>query len=162
VTEPKSTVTVRKLDAEGVEVFHYSGTVLHRTGTSVVLEAIFDIEEHEFHGLVFRRGDRFVETHYTDRWYNVLAVHDVDTGDLKGWYCNISRPAQIEDAAVSAEDLALDLVVLPNGSQFVLDEDEFASLDLGSADRASAWAALKELQQYADALDGPFDIDAQN
>jgi hypothetical protein len=154
-------VVVRKLDDKGTEVFRYSGQILRRTETSVVLEAIFDMDEREFHGLNFRRGDRFVETHYSNRWYNVLAVHDVDTGDLKGWYCNISRPAAIDNATISAEDLALDLVILPDGSQFVLDEDEFTSLDLGSADRASARAALNELQQYADALDGPFELETQ-
>lgn len=154
-------VTVRKLDANGAEVIQYSGKVLRQTKSSMILEAIFDMEEREFHGLIFRRGDRFVETHYSDRWYNVLAVHDVETEKLKGWYCNISRPAKIEDTAISAEDLALDLVVLPNGSQFVLDEDEFAALDLGSADRASAKTALKELQQFAEALEGPFNIDTQ-
>jgi predicted RNA-binding protein associated with RNAse of E/G family len=157
VTNPVATVTVRKLDAKGAEVFRYSGQLIRRTETSLVLEAIFDMEEREFHGLIFRRGDRFVETHYSDRWYNVLAVHDVDTGNLKGWYCNISRPAIINGATLSAEDLALDLVVLPNGSQFVLDEDEFAALGLGSEDTAMARAALNELQQYAAALDGPFE-----
>ncbi len=154
-------VTVRKLDANGAEVIQYSAKALSQTESSMILEAIFDMDERELHGLKFRRGDRFVETHYSDRWYNVLAVHDVDTGKLKGWYCNITRPAKIEDTAISAQDLALDLVVLPNGSQYVLDEDEFAGLDLGSADRANAKAALQELQQYAEALDGPFNIDAQ-
>ncbi len=161
MTNPVATVTVHKLDAKGAEVFRYSGQIIRRTETSLVLEAFFDMEEREFHGLIFRRGDRFVEAHYSDRWYNVLAVHDVDTGNFKGWYCNISRPAIINGSTVSAEDLALDLVVLPSGSQFVLDEDEFAALDLGSADRASARAALKELQQHAEALDGPFEINPQ-
>ena len=149
-------VTVHKLDSEGVEVFRYAGNIIHRSESSLVLEAIFDMEQREFHGLTFRRGDRFVETHYSDRWYNVLAVHDFDTGLLKGWYCNITRPAKIEKDSPSAEDLALDLVVLPNGTQYVLDEDEFAALNLNSSDRAGAKAALKELQQFAEALDGPF------
>jgi predicted RNA-binding protein associated with RNAse of E/G family len=152
-------VTVRKLDAMGTEVLRYSGKILRRSETSLVLEAIFDMEEREFHGLVFRPGDRFVETHYRDRWYNVLAIYDVDTGELKGWYCNIARPAQIEDATLSAEDLALDLIVRLDGSWFVLDEDEFEALNLGSTDRAHAQAALRELQSYAEALDGPFAVE---
>ena len=151
-----SWVAVRKLDASGVEVFRYSGKILHQTESSIVLEAIFDIKEREFHGLVFRNGDRFVEIHFRDRWYNVLAIYDVDSGELKGWYCNITRPAHIEDATVSSEDLALDLVVRLDGSWFVLDEDEYAALDLGPADRANAEGALKELQRHAETLDGPF------
>ncbi len=149
-------VTVHKLDSDGVEVFRYVGNIIHRSESSMVLEAIFDMEQREFHGLTFRRGDRFVETHYSDRWYNVLAVHDVDSGLLKGCYFNITRPARIENDSLSAEDLALDLVVLPNGSQFVIDEDEFEALNLNSSDHAGARAALKELQQFAEVLDGPF------
>jgi hypothetical protein len=160
MTEPGGSITVHKLDAEGAEVFRYVGKLVHRTETSLVLEAIFDMEQREFHGLTFRRGDRFVETHYSDRWYNVLAVHDVDTGLLKGWYCNITRPAKIENDSLSAEDLSLDLVVLPDGSQHVLDEDEFVALNLNSADRAGAREALKELQEFAEMLDGPFENSA--
>ena len=155
-------VVVHKLDDKGLEVFRYSAVVLRRTETGVVLEAIFDMDDRDFHGLTFRRGDRFIETHYSDRWYNVLAIHDVDTGDLKGWYCNIVRPAAIDDATISAEDLALDLVVLPDGSQFVLDEDEYADLGLGSADQAEVLAALKELQRYAGTLSGPFELDPRS
>ena len=150
-------VTVHKLDADGAEVFRYVGNIIHRSDTSVVLEAIFDMEQREFHGLTFRRGDRFVETHYSGRWYNVLAVHDVDTGLLKGWYCNVTRPATIGKDSLSAEDLALDLVVLPNGSQYMMDEDEFAALNLNSLDRAGARAAMKELQRFAETLEGPFE-----
>ncbi len=159
MTEAGGSITVHKLDAEGAEVFRYEGKLVRRTETSVVLEAIFDMEHREFHGLTFRRGDRFVETHYSNRWYNVLAVHDVDTRELKGWYCNITRPATIENTSISAEDLALDLVVLPNGNQYMLDEDEFTALELGSTDRAHAQAALRELQRYAEALDGPFAVE---
>jgi predicted RNA-binding protein associated with RNAse of E/G family len=154
-------VTVRKLDAEGTEVFRYSGQIIRRTETGVILEAIFDMQEIGFPGLVFRSGDRFVENHFHDRWYNVLAVHDVDTGEPKGWYCNITRPAQIEDGVISAEDLALDLVVYLDGSWIVLDEDEFEALKLNPADRANAQAALQELQSYAERLDGPFVVDAR-
>ena len=157
MTEPGGSITVHKLDAEGAEVFRYVGDIVHRTETSLVLEAIFDMEQREFHGLTFRSGDRFVETHYSDRWYNILAVHDFDTGLLKGWYCNITRPAKIENDSLSAEDLALDLVVLPNGSQYVIDEDEFEELNLNPSDRSGAMAALKELRQFAEALDGPFE-----
>ena len=155
-------VVVHKLDNKGLEVFRYSAVVLRRMETGVVLEAIFDMDDRDFHGLTFRRGDRFVEFHFSDRWYNVLAIYDVDSGDLKGWYCNISRPAAIDDATITAEDLALDLVVLPDGNQFVLDEDEYADLNLDSADQAEVLAALRELQQYAETLSGPFEMDPRS
>lgn len=155
-------VTVRKLDAQGREVLRYTGQILRKMETGLVIEAIFEMEEREFHGLVFRSGDRFVETHYRDRWYNVLAIYDVDTRELKGWYCNITRPAHIEEASITSEDLALDLVVRVDGSWFVLDEDEYAALELNSADRNRAEAALRELQGQAEALEGPFAVEARS
>jgi predicted RNA-binding protein associated with RNAse of E/G family len=65
---------------------------------------------------------------------------------LKGWYCNIGKPAVIEADSVSYVDLALDLWVAPDGRQTVLDEDELEALQLDEVTRNSAYAALKELQ----------------
>ena len=45
-------------------------------------------------------------------------------------------------------DLALDLLVYPDGQKLVLGEDEFAALSLPATDQAQAKAALMELQQY--------------
>ena len=154
-------VIVRKLDAEGGEVIRYPGQVVRQTENSLVLEAFYEMEDIEFPGLTFRRGDRFLETHYRNRWYNVLAIHDVDSGLLKGWYCNLARPATIEDGFVSAEDLALDLVVQLDGTWHVLDEDEFANLKLDEADRTKVESALEELKRYAESLAGPFVIDVE-
>jgi predicted RNA-binding protein associated with RNAse of E/G family len=44
-------------------------------------------------------------------------------------------------------DLALDLWVAPDGTQTVLDEDEFAALDLDAETKSRAQAALVELQK---------------
>jgi predicted RNA-binding protein associated with RNAse of E/G family len=47
---------------------------------------------------------------------------------------------------ISYVDLALDLLVFPDGRQLVLDEDEFAALDLNASTITSAHAALEELK----------------
>ena len=65
---------------------------------------------------------------------------------MKGWYCNITEPAEILDGAVSYMDLAIDLLVYPDGRQLVLDMDEFAALELTDYQRHKALDALKELQ----------------
>ena len=44
-------------------------------------------------------------------------------------------------------DLALDLLVFPDGRQLVLDEDEFAGLDLPRILQEQARAGLRELQR---------------
>lgn len=139
-------IVVHKLDEKGVEVWRYSGRLLKKTETYITLEARYDNEDQDFHGLKLRSGDRFVETFYSDRWYNVFAIFDVNTDVLKGWYCNVTRPAAIEAGHVFAEDLALDLIVLPNGTWKVLDEEQFADQDLTLEERQHALKAITELQ----------------
>jgi protein associated with RNAse G/E len=98
-------------------------------------------------GILIRTGDRFMETYFTDRWYNIFEIHDREDDRLKGWYCNIGRPAVWEeDATLSYIDLALDLWVAPDGSQTVVDEEEFLALDLDDDTRAQALAGLAELR----------------
>lgn len=151
-------ISVHKLDALGHEQWVYSGNVLARGNGFVQLEGHFDRDEAARAGLVIRRGDRMVETHFSDRWYNVFAIYDGDGPHLKGWYCNITRPARFEVDDIYADDLALDLVVRPDGSWQVVDEGEFEALPLGVDDRRRALHALAELQALAAAGEAPFDI----
>jgi hypothetical protein len=152
----KKPITVHKLNESGREVWRYEGTVLERTPNSVRLEARFDRDDIGFHGLNLRRGDRFVETFFSDRWYNIFSIYDTDDDHHKGWYCNIARPAKIETGHVYAEDLALDLIVLPNGSFWVLDEDEFTDLRISPEDRQRALETLDHLQALAAVREAPF------
>ena len=149
-------VTIHKLDANGHEVWTYRGRLLRDDPRSVTLEAVYERADVDFHGLLLRHGDRFIESFYADRGFNVFAVHDVDSGRLKGWYCNITRPARIDGDQVVAEDLTLDLIVRPDGSSIVLDELEFEAQELTSQDRAEARSALSELQGLAAGMEGPF------
>ena len=139
-------ITVRKLNPAGEETWRYTGHVLARQTGRVVLEAAFNRDDLPFHGIVLRCGDRFIETFYADRWYNVFEIHDRDDDRLKGWYCNISRPAVIEDGAVAYIDLALDLLVYPDGRQLMLDEDEYEALALPSEVQQQVRQAMTELQ----------------
>jgi uncharacterized protein len=140
-------ILVSKLNPQGQETWHYTGQLLERGAQFVRLEARFNRDDTPFHGIVLRRGDRFVETYYSDRWYNIYEIHDVQTDELKGWYCNVARPAEISDGLVVYIDLALDLWVYPDGRQLVLDEEEFAELDLGMEETQAARTAMRELQE---------------
>jgi hypothetical protein len=139
-------ITVLKLDLQGQITWRYQGELFEHDGTRLVLQAYFDREDHVFHGMPFRRGDLFIETWYTDRWYNIFEIHAREDGRLRGWYCNIGYPAKWEDGTLSYVDLALDLLVYPDGKQLVLDQDEFEALALSAQDRRQALAALDELQ----------------
>ncbi len=139
-------VTVLKLNLEGKVTWQYDGRVLRRESNAVILEAYFNRPDMPFADTVFKEHDRFVETYYTDRWYNLYEIHDRDDDALKGWYCNVSRPAVVGLDTVSYVDLAIDLWVSPNGKQTVLDEDEFEALPLDAEERATARSALGELK----------------
>lgn len=128
-------------------LYEYEGDELRRDETSIVLEALFTRDDMPFQDVTFKKGDRFVEYYYSDHWYNIFAIYDRDDGALKGWYCNIGKPAVIEDGIVSYIDLALDLWVSANGTQFVLDEDEFDALALSDDLRKSALNGLDDLKQ---------------
>jgi len=106
---------------------------------------------------VFEKGDRSVEWFFSDRWYNIFEIHSRDNDQIKGWYCNVTKPAAIRDGDVSAIDLALDVWIGPNGSILVLDEDQFAGLNLADADRDSALKALEDLKELARERRPPFD-----
>ena len=138
---------VQKKNPAGEITYEYEGVLLERGDRSVMLEALFDRADMPFMDVVFKTGDRFVEYYYTDRWYNIFAIHDRDDGKVKGWYCNIGKPAVIEDGVVSYVDLALDLWVSADGKQTVLDEDEFEALGLEDELRTGALAGLDELKR---------------
>ena len=150
------TITVIKNDHTGNEVWRYSGRVLERGDTWVKLEAFFNRPDVEAGYHTFRQGDRFVEVFYSDRWYNIFMLHDVDDDHLKGWYCNITRPAEIDNDTVRADDLALDVFVTPDGTITVLDEDEFAELSLDDTTRAHARRALDDLKRLVETRQPPF------
>jgi protein associated with RNAse G/E len=149
-------VKVQKKNPAGEVTYEYEGVLLSRDENSVTLEALFDRADMPFMDVVFKTGDRFVEYYYTDRWYNIFAIHDRDTEKVKGWYCNIGKPALVENGIVSYIDLALDLWVSVDGKQTVLDEDEFEELKLNDELRTGALNGLDELKNLFKSKNPPF------
>ena len=140
-------ITVFKRNLDGEVTWQYEGRVLERAASFVILEAFFNRDDMPFMHIVLKRNDRFVETFYADRWYNVFEIYDRDDGNFKGWYCNVGFPAVLEKDIVSYVDLALDLWVSAKGAQTVLDEDEFQDLSLEDETRRQALSALETLQR---------------
>jgi predicted RNA-binding protein associated with RNAse of E/G family len=156
VNQPGDAITVRKLDTDGREVWRWQAVVRRADDASLQVEARFNAADQDLHGLSLRGGDRFVETYFSDRWYNVFEVRDGYTGAFKGWYCNVSRPARWSDGEVSWVDLGLDVIVFPDRSSAVLDEDEFAALHLAPGEADTAQRAAAELVRHARDRSGPF------
>jgi uncharacterized protein len=141
-------IVVDKLSPQGELKWRYEGEIIERGENWLKLEAFFDREGMPFMDVTLKRGDRFLETYYSNRWYNVFEIYDREDGALKGWYCNITRPALFLDSRVEYVDLFLDLWVSADGTQTVLDEDEFRTADLDDGIRQAARVALAELQDW--------------
>ena len=147
-TAAAPSITIVKQDPAGGELWRYTGKVIERLDKQITIEACFDRDDMLFHGMWLCKGDRFVETYYSERWYNIFEIHDRGDDHLKGWYCNITTPAVIDGQCISYKDLALDLLVFPNGRQLVLDEDEFIHLEISIELQRKARAALDELGEF--------------
>lgn len=137
----------------------YTAELLFDDGTRLAVRAPWAGDGVRDFGFVrFERGDVFTEYYWRDRWYAVKEVRD-GTGELKGWYCDITRPATLSGAELVVEDLDLDLWISADGTDIRrLDEDEFEESGLAASDpaaAAAAVAALDELERLA--REGGFD-----
>jgi len=141
-----SDVTIIKNTHIGGEVWRYAGKIIAESTKGIIVEAYFNRSDLEFNGILLKEGDHFLELYLYGKWFNIFEIYDRDSGLLKAWYCNITRPVRMADQTIYYDDLALDLLVFPDRRQLALDEDEFLSLDLNKADQHQARSALKELQ----------------
>ena len=142
-----SEITVIKCDPFGREVFRWKAKVLERGEQEILVEAHFGLENHFMGNIPLEPGDRFVESYYSEHWYNIYEVHSRDNDQLKCWYCNLSYPAEIGKDKVTFRDLALDLLIYPDGKQELLDEDEFEALTIPLGDQAKALSELENLKK---------------
>jgi predicted RNA-binding protein associated with RNAse of E/G family len=143
----------------------YHGELLAAAAGHLLVHARWERAALDLGYVVFEPGDHFYEHYYTGRWYNIFEVRG-ESGNLKGWYCNVTRPAQVTGDLITSEDLELDLFVSPDRQHILrLDMDEFAARKLDDADpqaHAAALAALDELERMARAGEPPFDSPASS
>lgn len=141
-------VEIVKGDHVGEPMMRYSGELLLSCQDYVAVRCRFFPDAPCDLGLyTMNLGDILIEYYYPKRWFNVFAVYGAE-GKLKGWYCNVTRPVQIVENHILWSDLALDLAAAPDGKSLVLDEDEFAALDLSEHERRQARDALQTLSTW--------------
>jgi len=126
----------------------YPAELLADDGTRVTVRAPWAGDGVRDFGFVrFEPGDVFTEYYWRDRWYAVKEVRDAE-GTLKGWYCDITRPAVVAGTELVVEDLDLDLWRSADGTAVLrLDEDEFAASGLATTDPVAAAAAENALDE---------------
>ena len=150
-------LTITKMDHQRTPRFGYPGDLVLADDDVVVARCVWSGPKPFAVGpFVLELGDVFIEYYYRREWFNILAVYR-PTGEFKGWYCNITDPVEIEESVIRWYDLALDLLVLPDGAQIVLDEDEFEALNPDDAIRAQTAEALATLRRWASEKRPPFD-----
>ncbi|MFV0136874.1 DUF402 domain-containing protein [Streptomyces sp. HMX87] len=150
--EPVRRVVVVLVKAGRTKI-RYGSELLDDDGTRIAVRAGWAGGAVRDFGFVrFEPGDVFTEYYWRDRWYSVKEVR-AGTGALKGWYCDVTRPAVRTGAELVVEDLDLDLWCSADGTDVRrLDEDEFAESGLTDRDpaaAAAAVAALDELERLA-------------
>ncbi|MEW2451438.1 DUF402 domain-containing protein [Streptomyces parvulus] len=131
----------------------YAAELLDDDGTRLAVRAPWaGAGVRDFGFTRFESGDVFTEYYWRERWYSVKEVRTA-AGTLKGWYCDITRPAVLTGTELVVEDLDLDLWRSADGTDVRrLDEDEFAESGLAERDpgaAAAAAAALDELERLA-------------
>jgi protein associated with RNAse G/E len=146
-------VHVRKLEyGTRRELISWPGTLVELSNDVAVVRAPFKpfgTKPVFVDGVPLVSGDVFTEYYFLNRWYNVYHIADAD-GAVKGWYCNVTRPPEVDEDGISYVDMALDLFVHPDGRATVLDEDEFALASESVYDRRDvepARVALQDLLQ---------------
>ncbi|MEV6471155.1 DUF402 domain-containing protein [Streptomyces sp. NPDC051657] len=136
------------LSKAGRTKIRYPAELVRDDGVRVTVRAPWAAPGVRDFGFVrFEPGDVLTEHYWRDRWF---AVKEVRTGDgrLKGWYCDITRPAVLADGVLTVEDLDLDLWVPADGASVLrLDEDEFEESGLAGRDPAAAGAAVRALDE---------------
>lgn len=150
--EPSAEVSVVLVKAGRTKI-RYTATLLHDDGIRVAVRAPWAGDGVRDFGFVrFEVGDVFTEYYWRDRWYSVKEVRTA-AGALKGWYCDVTRPAEVTGTELVVEDLDLDLWRSADGTDVRrLDEDEFAGSGLADRDpraAGAAVAALDELERLA-------------
>ena len=158
---PGTMLTVVKLAPDGSEAARYPGEVARGLDPDgwIVVHATWTHRAVELDGLEFRGGDHLVEwfsPRYPLNAFQVLTA----TGDLKGWYANVTHPAHLDlstdPPVLFWHDLYVDLVGLPDKTYTIRDDDELEASRLNELDprlyQRILWARTELIQRFEQQL----------
>lgn len=157
--EAGQSVVVSACKYDGREHRRWSARLKRRDDDLLVLDAEFAEEiRHQLLGVV-ARGTLSVEYYWLNRWYNIFRFLKPD-GELRSFYCNVNIPPSFDGRVLSYVDLDIDILVAPDLSYRVVDEDEFAlnAVKYGYPPqiRDRAYQALAELVGMIERREFPF------
>lgn len=118
-------ITVCTYKYDGTEHRRWSAQISLQRDSLIVLDAKFEKEiQHPLLGTISPET-LSIEYYWLDRWYNVFRFVQ-PAGELRNFYCNVNVPPVFQDNVLSYIDLDIDILVAPDFSYSILDEDEFA------------------------------------
>ncbi|MGZ4466276.1 MAG: DUF402 domain-containing protein [Nocardioides sp.] len=151
-----SPVTVVRDDAEGLVVWLRCGTPVLRAaradgrGKRDDPHSLFTtdlVREHATHGAYDQ-----VRVAPTGRPWSVWVMFESGSGDFAGWYVNLEAPHVRDDASLNTSDRVLDVVVAPDRTVRLKDEDELTlAVAQGVFDAVTA-AEIREDAAQVEAL----------
>jgi hypothetical protein len=163
VAAPGQVITVQARKFDGRLHREWRASLLAHSNSHVIVEGVFEEEIRHPQLGVIAPGTLSTEYYWTDRWYSVFRFREPG-GALRNYYCNINLPAELDGHVLTFVDLDIDVLVAPDFSLRVLDEDEFdanaARYAYPAAVREYVPRALAELNGIIERRDYPFDWSA--
>ena len=152
-------IIVSVLKYDGTQHRRWPARIAKTVGPLLILDAVFDEEiEHDLLGTI-SCGTISTEYYWVDRWYNVFRFSDPDR-QLKRFYCNINVPPHFDGRVLSYIDLDIDVLVEPDLTYKILDEDDFEQnakrYPYPEDVQVNARAALGELIRLIESRSFPF------
>jgi protein associated with RNAse G/E len=152
-------LNVRSYKYDGLLHRTWAAELIHREGSLIVLDAKFPEEIiHDLLGTI-ASGTHSLEYYWLDRWYNIFRFAEPN-GELRNYYCNVNVPPTFAGEILSYVDLDLDILVAPDFSYQVLDEQDFESnaqiYRYPEQVRQKARRAVEELVEMIEARAFPF------
>ena len=146
---------VQKINPDGSVKIEYTGTLRESNEGFVSIDTGWSREELDLGYVVFQPDDVWIETFYFKMNYNIFLIKDLN-GKLKGFYCNVTYPPEIEEDLIKWRDLAVDVWIRPDSSYLVLDEDEFEEMGPTDEEREMVKVALDDIFDKLKRREGPF------
>jgi len=124
VAQTENSIAVCAYKYDGVLHRSWTAELIRHDGSLVLLDAKFAEEvNHDLLGTI-ATGTHSLEYYWLDRWYNIFRFAQPD-GSLRNYYCNVNQPPTFDGATLSYIDLDLDILVAPDFSYQILDNDDF-------------------------------------
>jgi len=124
---------VVKLRPDGIPSTRYQAVEFDSPPGWIATEATWTFKTVDIGYFTFEPGDRLEEFFSLDDWYNLFAVFR-PSGELAGWYCNVTYPTIVDGDELHWHDLWVDVIVTPDGQVVVLDEDELEEAGVVATD----------------------------